>query len=88
MISLDFGITWVEGNEGVTYLEPMDIKVYLVTCYSKELNSIEHSLAIAANPKDAMEGMIAQSYANTDYEAVACMALSDMLLKLKKAVET
>jgi hypothetical protein len=87
MITLDFGITYIEGKNGLTYVEGNEMKVFLVTAYSESLNSIEHALAIASTHQAAMEGIDKELYQDSDYEAMACAALSDMLITLKKAIE-
>lgn len=86
LINLDFGITYIEGEDGLTYIESEHMKVFLVTSYSSSLNSIEHALAIASSQQAAMEGIEKQLYSDKDYKPMACIALSDMLITLKKAI--
>ncbi len=86
MINLDFGISYIEGEGGLTYIEGSEMKVYLVTAYSASLNSIEHALAIASTQQAAMEGIDKELYQDNDYEAMACASLADMLITLKKAI--
>ena len=88
MINIDYGITFLEGPDGCLFTEGTEMRLYLVTEFSKELNSIRHNFAAAPGPKEAWEGVVqkTKTIEKSDYVVIACASLYELLEDVLKVI--
>lgn len=85
MINLEYGISFIEGTEGLFYIEGPEFKVYLVTAFQQEQNNITHLLAVATSEASAAQGIM--GILEEGYEVIATKGLHEMLEMLKETFD-
>jgi len=83
IINLDYGITLLEGDNGAMFFEGNANRLYIVTQYSKELNSVRNCLTIATSHKEAWAEVDKHTLPEDDYKAISSKLIYDMMKELE-----